>query len=71
MLLSWFAGGQGLAEHIVAIFMCAGTSASSYIVYSTLLETGLKWWMVHLFLKQTHSTIVVEVRQPRCLRCVN
>eukprot|EP01047_Picozoa_sp_COSAG01_P002009 COSAG01_NODE_50_length_31487_cov_90.470243_11_plen_333_part_00 len=52
-------------EHIATTLAFAGTSAMSYIVYGVLLSTGMKWWIVHLFLKQTHSAIIVEVR---CMR---
>jgi hypothetical protein len=52
-------------EHVATTLAFAGTSAMSYIVYGVLLSTGMKWWIVHLFLKQTHSAIIVEVR---CMR---
>ena len=61
--------GQGLEEHASAIGTCICTTIASYIVYSILLRTGLKWWMVHLFLKQTHSAILVEEAITNHLPC--
>ena len=52
--------GDDIVESASAVGVCICTTVASYIVYSVLLQTGLKWWMVHLFLKQTHSAIVVE-----------
>ena len=47
--------GRGTAEHAVVAAMTVCTVASSFAVYSVLLNTGLKWWMVHRFLRQVRG----------------
>lgn len=61
--------GNEIEEHASAIATCICTTVASYVVYSVLLRTGLKWWMVHLFLKQTHSAILVEEAITNHLPC--
>lgn len=61
--------GDGFREHASALGTCICTTAASYVVYTFLLRTGLKWWMVHLFLKQTHSAILVEEAIANHLPC--
>ena len=61
--------GDDVQEHASALGTCICTTVASYIVYTVLLRTGLKWWMVHLFLKQTHSAILVEEAISNHLPC--
>eukprot|EP01043_Picozoa_sp_COSAG02_P022646 COSAG02_NODE_1183_length_14014_cov_4.551707_6_plen_1393_part_00 len=61
--------GADVQEHAGALGTCICTTVASYVVYTVLLRTGLKWWMVHLFLKQTHSAILVEEAISNHLPC--